>query len=179
MVITAISLLYLSNVADTGVQWFFLKKTVIANGETRDTAFAALSQIADGLLVWRCYHVWGKSFRVIFPSLVLVVAETAILNADNYSGALLLITAGMAPTIMVARVAMQASGRAEDVRTAHISDLEFRGHSRPSGNTSQILSHGLHAQVGGRDDEYSDGRDSEKRLGGPISASAEAPLEET
>lgn len=79
----------------------------------------------------------------------------------------------MAPTIMVARVTMQELPQVEDSRTAHLSDLEFRGHSNPSGHTTQILSQGIHAQVGGRDDEYSEGRGSEKR--GPI----EAPAEET
>lgn len=79
----------------------------------------------------------------------------------------------MAPTIMVARVAMQASGQVEDARTAHLSDLEFRGQSNPSGHTTQILSHVIHsARVGGRDNESSEDHDSEKR--GRI----DAPVEE-
>lgn len=78
----------------------------------------------------------------------------------------------MAPTIMAARVAVQASEQAVDARTAHISDLEFRGHSNPTGNASQILSQGIRAHVGSRDDISSEGRDSEKQ--GPV----EAPVEE-
>ncbi|KJA17199.1 hypothetical protein HYPSUDRAFT_206371 [Hypholoma sublateritium FD-334 SS-4] len=292
MVITAISLLYLVNVASTGVQWLFLKRVFITDGATRETAFSTEVQVqflqtlltdifilivfvvADGLLIWRCYNVWGKSFRVIFLPLVLVVAEaalylsiiiiacasnvdpsvniqiildkltssalfmtsgatllttaliayqiysvtrrdprkgatkpykdiaevlvqsaaayslvtllnaltdiipvndtnaTALLYAGDYSGAPLLIIAGMAPTIMVARVAMQGSGQAEGARTAHLSGLEFRGDSRPSGNTSQILPRSIGARVGGRDDESSEGpRDAEK--GGPTDVAVE------
>ncbi|KJA17210.1 hypothetical protein HYPSUDRAFT_206380 [Hypholoma sublateritium FD-334 SS-4] len=96
--------------------------------------------------------------------------ETLFFSAENYMSALLLITAGMAPTIMVARVAMQASRQAEDAPTAHISDLEFRGQSNPSVNTSQILSQGIRARAGVRDDISSEGRDSEKQ--GPLAVNA-------
>lgn len=69
MVITAISLLYLVNVAETGVQWYILKMDFITDGTTRGTAFDAIFQtvffqtllndifaaivsvVADGLLV--------------------------------------------------------------------------------------------------------------------------------
>ena len=69
LVITAISLLYLVNIVDLAVEWFFLKVVFITNGETRSTAFGAVSQtvalqtllsdifttivfvVADGLLV--------------------------------------------------------------------------------------------------------------------------------
>ncbi|KJA17198.1 hypothetical protein HYPSUDRAFT_206369 [Hypholoma sublateritium FD-334 SS-4] len=283
MVITAISLLYLVNTAAAGVQWFVLRKIFITNGITRGTAFGAVFQtafldtllvdifaaivcvVADALLIWRCYKVWGNSLRVIFMSLVLVVAETAlylsiiviacasnvnpsvstqiildklstaalcmtfgatllttvliaykiysfkrrdprkgtsrpyadiadvlvqsaaayslvvlwiavvgvipqdnanataIFCASNYAGVLLPIAAGMAPTIMVARVAMQELSGVVDTHTAHLSDLEFRGHSNPSGHTTQIPSHGIRAPAGGRANESSEGpRDSEK-----------------
>ena len=78
----------------------------------------------------------------------------------------------MAPTIMVARVAMQASGQVEDVRTAHLSDLEFRGQSNPSAHTTQILSHDTRARNGVIYNDSSEDRGSEKRV--PI----EVPVEE-
>ncbi len=53
---------------------------------------------------------------------------------------------------MVARVTMEPSGQ-EDARTAHLSDLEFRGQSNPSGHTTQILSNDIRSVgVRGRDD---------------------------
>ena len=67
------------------------------------------------------------------------------------------------PTIMVVRVAIQASEQAEDVPTARISDLEFRRHSSPSGSASQALSQGIRVRVGGRDYISSEVRDSEKQ----------------
>ncbi|KJA17213.1 hypothetical protein HYPSUDRAFT_219033 [Hypholoma sublateritium FD-334 SS-4] len=280
MVLIAISLLYLVNVANAAVQWFILKTVFITDGRTRGTSFAAADQtlfwgtllndifvaivsvVADGLLIWRCYNIWGNSLRAIFLSLVLVIAETAlyisiiiiacvsnvdpsvkaqmnldklisaalfmtlgatllttvliahricsvtrqgpregvtrpyrniaemlvqssaayslvalwnavmvvipddataIFCASQYAGVLLLVTAGMMPTIMVVRVAIQASEQAEDVHTARISDLEFRRHSSPSGSASQVLSQGIRVRVGGRDDISSEVRDSEKQ----------------
>ncbi|KJA17196.1 hypothetical protein HYPSUDRAFT_206367 [Hypholoma sublateritium FD-334 SS-4] len=294
MVTTAISVLYLANVANTGLEWFFLRKVFITHGETRGTAFDVVDQantlesflgatlsaivfvISDSLLIWRCYKVWGNSLRAIYLALVLLLAETALYlsiviipcasNLDpavptritlnkltgaalfmtfgvtllttvliaypiysfarrdsrnrtkrafkdiaevlvqssaaysltallsgvvaivpqndsnetvwfavqNYSGSLLFVIAGMAPTIMVARVAMQELPQVVDTRTAHLSDLEFRGHSHPSGHTTQILSHGIRAPTGGRDNESPESkgaRDAEKR--GPIDAAVE------
>ena len=78
----------------------------------------------------------------------------------------------MAPTVMVARVAQKVSEQAGDPRTAHISDLEFRGQLSPSDNTSQLLSQGIFARAGARDDGASDGRGTEKRV--PVEALVEA-----
>ncbi|KJA17214.1 hypothetical protein HYPSUDRAFT_206386 [Hypholoma sublateritium FD-334 SS-4] len=92
------------------------------------------------------------------------INETVWFSAENYAGALLFVTAGMAPTIMVARVAMQELPQVEESCTTHLSDLEFRADSSPSGNTSQILSHGIRVRVGAsRADMSSEGHDLEKR----------------
>uniref|UniRef100_A0A8H7XMC9 Uncharacterized protein n=1 Tax=Psilocybe cubensis TaxID=181762 RepID=A0A8H7XMC9_PSICU len=91
--------------------------------------------IADILLIWRCYHVWGGSIRSIAIPLVLFTIECVIESAAIYSIILLIeaiqsvlpssgdlvnvmnrvndylqelmyFATGIAPTIVVARVAI-------------------------------------------------------------------------
>ncbi|PPQ85202.1 hypothetical protein CVT25_010095 [Psilocybe cyanescens] len=40
--------------------------------------------ISDGLLIWRCYHVWGKSFWATSTPLILFVAECGLFVATTF-----------------------------------------------------------------------------------------------
>ncbi|KAF9474950.1 hypothetical protein BDN70DRAFT_936274 [Pholiota conissans] len=92
----AISLLYISNLALFGVQWFSTKFQLVDNSETRDTMFLAIytntDQVAantvgfifsiiavaliDVLLIWRCFNLWDRSIRVIFIPAFFAFTET-------------------------------------------------------------------------------------------------------
>ncbi|PPQ87547.1 hypothetical protein CVT25_008472 [Psilocybe cyanescens] len=80
--------------------WYFLDWVVVINGDTRESIFSGglgespqwiwvLSDflvtssfvVADGLLIWRCYHVWGQSFRAILAPLILLVVEFGLFLA--------------------------------------------------------------------------------------------------
>ncbi|KAF8186763.1 hypothetical protein BJ912DRAFT_926918 [Pholiota molesta] len=92
----AITVLYLVGILYTAVQWFSTKLQFVDNGETRDSVFLAINSappwvpitlnvsacitfaIADGLLIWRCFHVWNHSLRIILLSLVFLITEIAL-----------------------------------------------------------------------------------------------------
>uniref|UniRef100_A0A8H7XVV4 Uncharacterized protein n=1 Tax=Psilocybe cubensis TaxID=181762 RepID=A0A8H7XVV4_PSICU len=93
IVISAISVLYFLCFLDCLLQWYFLNFLIVSNGDTRESIFNwiivggkrwmwvlnnflfyCLFVVSDVLLIWRCYHVWGKSWRIIVvPSFLLVV----------------------------------------------------------------------------------------------------------
>ncbi|KAH9478171.1 hypothetical protein JR316_0008624 [Psilocybe cubensis] len=93
IVLVTISVLYFLSFLGFIVQWYFTDWSVVIHGETRESMFWALMNlplwigiinniqlnalfvISDGLLIWRCYHVWGQSFKVIFAPLVLLATE--------------------------------------------------------------------------------------------------------
>ncbi|KAF9473263.1 hypothetical protein BDN70DRAFT_937576 [Pholiota conissans] len=86
-------ILYISNLALLGIQWYSTKWQFVNNGENRDTIFAAIVDtnvgvsttvnilsaislvLGDGLLIWRCFHLWNRSFRVILIPMFLTVSE--------------------------------------------------------------------------------------------------------
>lgn len=73
MVTTAISLLYLVNVANASSQWFLLEKTFITDGATRGTAFATIFQtdFVQSLL------------SQIFSAIVFVIADGLLVRAQS------------------------------------------------------------------------------------------------
>ncbi|KAH9480915.1 hypothetical protein JR316_0007517 [Psilocybe cubensis] len=105
-VLWAISALYFFTLLVFIMQWYQLNSAFVLNGETRDSIFFAISlvnpqwmwqasvillnftlAVADGLLVWRCYHVWGQSLKVALVPSMLFLAEigltvtSAVLNS--------------------------------------------------------------------------------------------------
>ncbi|KAH9480015.1 hypothetical protein JR316_0006612 [Psilocybe cubensis] len=100
VVLAAISLLYLLSITDAILQWYFLNVSFIVHGDSRDSIFweslsaplwlstvnsALLSAsfiVSDGLLIWRCYHVWGRRLKVIAFPIILYGAEIALSVAD-------------------------------------------------------------------------------------------------
>ncbi|KDR69171.1 hypothetical protein GALMADRAFT_145576 [Galerina marginata CBS 339.88] len=217
-----ITMLYLLCVGWFAIQWYIIKWQFVVNGSTRATVFAAIFDgptwnmlvldittflmyiIADGLLIWRCFYVWDRSFRIIAVPLFLLLSETALYltttvfeeivmkkipltvqdvvttnsllfagyfvsfatslmatlliayrvysvskqgtgsaqrfrriieimvqTAAVYSLALL----GIAPTLMVARVALAAGATGHAPTTLHLSQLEFGGRSATHADT--------------------------------------------
>ncbi|KAH9478964.1 hypothetical protein JR316_0009427 [Psilocybe cubensis] len=91
VVLPTITILYLFALVYFILVWYILNWTYVLHGDTKASIFVAsyappgwfniadeLLQglpivIADALLIWRCYHVWGKSWKAIsFPSFFLV-----------------------------------------------------------------------------------------------------------
>ncbi|KAF9555616.1 hypothetical protein CPC08DRAFT_780314 [Agrocybe pediades] len=81
----------------TGFNWYGVDWAFIANGDTRDSVFLATSGhppalthllqniaffgsfiLADWLMIWRCYHVWSSSRRIIIIPLILLAAEIVV-----------------------------------------------------------------------------------------------------
>ncbi|KAF8186711.1 hypothetical protein BJ912DRAFT_1143785 [Pholiota molesta] len=82
----------LSSIVYTGLQWYELERQFVDNGDTRDSIFLSLYAtpvwlvlasdiaiyivlvLADGLLIWRCFFIWGRSFLVVLvPSFLLII----------------------------------------------------------------------------------------------------------
>ncbi|PPQ89898.1 hypothetical protein CVT25_004841 [Psilocybe cyanescens] len=82
------------------VNWYYTQVVFIDNGDTRANSFIASIEdgkpwifivsdildfsvfiLSDGLLIWRCYHVWGKSRRVLAVLLVFMLAEVGLFVA--------------------------------------------------------------------------------------------------
>ncbi|KAF9473149.1 hypothetical protein BDN70DRAFT_899988 [Pholiota conissans] len=97
-VTVTISILYIINIAVFSIQWYTTKFQFIDNGASRDTIFAALYYtsdtgvaahialdfltvvslvLSDGLLIWRCFNLWNRSFYVISITMFLTFVEAA------------------------------------------------------------------------------------------------------
>ncbi|PPQ95691.1 hypothetical protein CVT25_000788 [Psilocybe cyanescens] len=184
IILSAVSVMYFLCLLDFIIQWYYIDWTIVTNGNTRESIFWVTVEdslewisilndflqnfvfiISDGLLIWRCYHVWGQSFWAILTPLILLVAEFVIIeSAAAYSMVLLLEAIigivpsftvfgsptsqadyyiekqGMAPTVLVARTATN-NNSVESSTLTHISgDLEFGSQqgsgSGRSGNTT-------------------------------------------
>ncbi|KAF9471984.1 hypothetical protein BDN70DRAFT_925900 [Pholiota conissans] len=101
LVPATVTIIYLCNVVECGIQWYSTKWQFIDNGDTRDTVFMALFTypsrlvvpanvlnivvlvLSDGLLIWRCFNVWNRSFRVISVPVFLAFAEGALLLSQT------------------------------------------------------------------------------------------------
>ncbi|KAF8188717.1 hypothetical protein BJ912DRAFT_968312 [Pholiota molesta] len=96
LVPATITILFLCNIIQISVQWYVTKWQFVDNGDNRDSVFVSLFDglnwtylaleipsyigfvLADLLLLWRCFHVWNRSFRVISVPLILAITETAL-----------------------------------------------------------------------------------------------------
>ncbi|KAF8155095.1 hypothetical protein BJ912DRAFT_1152140 [Pholiota molesta] len=86
----------LSSTAYTSLQWYELKRQFVDNGDTLDSIFLSLYAtpewlllasdlaisivlvLADGLLIWRCFFLWDRSFRIILLPLFLLCVEIGL-----------------------------------------------------------------------------------------------------
>ncbi|PPQ80378.1 hypothetical protein CVT25_003596 [Psilocybe cyanescens] len=100
VIVLTITTIYLLSVVQLGLQWYFLVWSFINHGDTKESIFiSSLSvpqplamasvvvtfvtiTLSDGLLIWRCFHVWNRSLSVISLSLFLALAEIALFIAS-------------------------------------------------------------------------------------------------
>ncbi|KAF9479880.1 hypothetical protein BDN70DRAFT_993149 [Pholiota conissans] len=95
IIAAAVTILYLCSLLKLGLAWYSAKHALIDHGDSRDSIFLALydglhffivnyvnviiATIAgDGLLIWRCFNLWGRSYRIITMPIFLVVLEAGI-----------------------------------------------------------------------------------------------------
>ncbi|PPQ73827.1 hypothetical protein CVT26_012142 [Gymnopilus dilepis] len=96
IVVTTITALYVFSVIQFACQWSLIQWEFITNGQTQDSVFVAYDIspewiniliyissaltiiLADGLLIWRCYHVWDRSMRVLAFLALLWSAESGV-----------------------------------------------------------------------------------------------------
>ncbi|KDR71341.1 hypothetical protein GALMADRAFT_144028 [Galerina marginata CBS 339.88] len=100
IVLATITALYLLTMIQFGLQWYNLNRQVVQNGDTRDTIFGSLFAapawylivgdissfsmyvLTDGLLIWRAFHLWGRSLRVMAIPLFLLASEIVLVIAE-------------------------------------------------------------------------------------------------
>ncbi|KAH9474251.1 hypothetical protein JR316_0013414 [Psilocybe cubensis] len=100
IVLTAISAFYGLTVLNFIAQCFSMKWNFVINGDTRDSIFWSsfdypswdyevvgivmplIFVISDGLLIWRCYHLWGESIKVTGIPVFLWITEIALVITD-------------------------------------------------------------------------------------------------
>ncbi|PPQ81461.1 hypothetical protein CVT25_013364 [Psilocybe cyanescens] len=174
IIIWTITALYLLCFLNLIVEWYLLNWTIVISGDTREAIFVgtvgdglqwafilnnilqnSLFIVSDGLLIWRCYHVWGQLFWAISSPLILLVVEGAyslvlllyaidlvvpsfdvlgspMAKAGYYIGEIVTVVAkqGMAPTILVSRIALTDPNSIDTSATlTHVSGgLEFGSH---------------------------------------------------
>ncbi|KJA18999.1 hypothetical protein HYPSUDRAFT_1096887 [Hypholoma sublateritium FD-334 SS-4] len=98
MVLAAITIIYVCNVAQISGQWVITKTLLLMAGQPKVASFSyaltatshgwnvlldeicvlTISGLADGLLIWRCYNVWDKSLSVIAVSSIFLLAEIGL-----------------------------------------------------------------------------------------------------
>ncbi|PPQ82444.1 hypothetical protein CVT25_007242, partial [Psilocybe cyanescens] len=103
IVLSAISVLYFLCFSEFIIDWYYINWTIVTNGNMRESIFLgtvgyglewtwvlndflqnSLLIISDGLLIWRCYHVWGQSFCAILAPFILLVAELGLIVATTF-----------------------------------------------------------------------------------------------
>ncbi|PPR03016.1 hypothetical protein CVT26_004543 [Gymnopilus dilepis] len=112
-ILAAISLSYFAYSADVIMVWYLDQKAVVYDSETRDALYASLVQepgwpilvtdviafilaaVADGVLIWRCFHVCGHSLRAILVPSFLLFCEIAIVAFNIAIDLTFLITFGV------------------------------------------------------------------------------------
>ncbi|KAF9474454.1 hypothetical protein BDN70DRAFT_924594 [Pholiota conissans] len=100
LVPATVSALYLCNLAYFGIDWSLVKQQFVNQGGDRDTVFlatvdnwgasvieldllnAATLMLSESLLIWRCFNVWDRSFRIIFVPVLLTITEGALMLAQ-------------------------------------------------------------------------------------------------
>ncbi|PPR01560.1 LOW QUALITY PROTEIN: hypothetical protein CVT26_013344 [Gymnopilus dilepis] len=108
LIVCAISLSYVAYSTLAIIVWYRDQSAVVNHSETRDTLFAALydnsewpifvtdimtfvmAAVADGILIWRCCNVCGRSLRVIlvpgfllFCEIVIDLVEVSVVGVDR------------------------------------------------------------------------------------------------
>ncbi|PPQ85449.1 hypothetical protein CVT25_006286 [Psilocybe cyanescens] len=102
IVLSAISTLHLLCLSQFILEWYSIDMNVVVNGDTRETIFVSTMEggppwawvfsvfltyssivVSDGLLIWRCYHIWGRSLRIILVPVALFVAESCLFVATT------------------------------------------------------------------------------------------------
>jgi hypothetical protein len=105
LVVTAITAMYLFTAVDLGLQWRQIQSQFIQNDATRDSIFIAyfvvppwlvfinsictlsVVVIADGLLIWRCFHLYRRSLGVVvLPGILWVMEIVFTLSSIIYNG---------------------------------------------------------------------------------------------
>ncbi|KAF9471581.1 hypothetical protein BDN70DRAFT_938840 [Pholiota conissans] len=94
-----VSMLYMSNLAVFGIQWYITKLQFINNDQSRATIFLAMIEsdqrldvgvdigstislvLSDGLLIWRCFNVWSHSIRIVSIPIFLAITEAVLMFA--------------------------------------------------------------------------------------------------
>ncbi|KAF9472935.1 hypothetical protein BDN70DRAFT_937817 [Pholiota conissans] len=102
-----VSLLYLSNLAVFGIQWYITKLQFINNDQSRTTLFLATIEsdqslavgvdignaislvLSDGLLIWRCFNVWSRSIHVVSIPVFLTFTEAVLMFTGAITVAIL------------------------------------------------------------------------------------------
>jgi len=105
IVISTITALYLLGIFQLALQWYLTYWEFIKYGATRDSVYASYFEIpawsefmlffcplsslalADGLLLWRCFHVWNGSIRVMaLPSFLIFLEIGSFISAMILQG---------------------------------------------------------------------------------------------
>jgi len=98
-ILSTITALYLLGTFQFGLEWYMMDREFVKYGDTRDTVYHAYLNmpawvafmldfcplfsivLADGLLMWRCFHVWNRSIRVMALPSLLMFAEIGLFIA--------------------------------------------------------------------------------------------------
>ncbi|KAF9471340.1 hypothetical protein BDN70DRAFT_939017 [Pholiota conissans] len=141
LVPATISCLYLCNLAFFGIDWFLTKRQFIDRGDDRDTIFlatvnnwgnliteidllnAATLVLSESLLIWRCFNVWDRSFRIIFVPVLLTVTVGALMLTLAIGAGVILPSAFTEETRLnkVAAAGLLMSGCSNIITTALIA----------------------------------------------------------
>jgi len=96
IIIAVITLLFILGICNLALEWYATTWIFVKNGSTQESVFIqmydspewivlvaavtsfGMTLLADALIIWRCFHIWGHSFRIILLPSFLFVAEFAL-----------------------------------------------------------------------------------------------------
>ncbi|KAF9471542.1 hypothetical protein BDN70DRAFT_938870 [Pholiota conissans] len=141
-----VSILYMSNLAVFGIQWYTTKSQFIDNDQSRATIFLATIEgdqrldvgvdignaisvvLSDALLIWRCFNVWGHSIRVVSIPIFLTITEAVLM----FTGAIAVATLPpSANSLKIQMISVTSAGVLMSACTTIITTvlITFRIHS--------------------------------------------------
>ncbi|KAF9563379.1 hypothetical protein CPC08DRAFT_706086 [Agrocybe pediades] len=96
-IISTITAIYVLFVVQSAIAWYRLDMTfkmhIQSSGSVSpfygagwyhllaNACFSVQAELADALMIWRCYHVWNRSFKAIAAALFLLIVQIGIFVA--------------------------------------------------------------------------------------------------
>ncbi|SJK98325.1 uncharacterized protein ARMOST_01590 [Armillaria ostoyae] len=103
VMVVAIVLLFIVTTINASFNWSYISSGFINNGQSFWSKYSVLvfseniylgmgitgainTILADSIIIWRCWMVWGRRWLVVLPPILLLISGIALKLIDTYQG---------------------------------------------------------------------------------------------